>query len=114
MVFKLNLTRFYLKTIRSSGVWAKVDCGRFMKACFWARFSCFFSVQRNAIFVFAKNSLKRECMKRFLFVFEKIAVKFGFVNNITYIYEFCFAHEKLKSADDLKNYFLYPFLKSVN
>lgn len=53
-------------------------------------------------------------MKRFLFVFEKNAVKFGFVNNITYIYTFCFAHEKLKSADDLKNYFLYPFLKSVN
>lgn len=48
-------------------------------------------------------------MKRFLFVFEKIAVKFGFVNNITYIYEFCFAHEKLKSADNLKIIFYILF-----
>lgn len=48
-------------------------------------------------------------MKRFLFVFEKIAVKFGFVNNITYIYTFCFAHEKLKSADNLKFIFYTLF-----
>ena len=84
------------------------------ESLFLSSFFMLFSVRRTVISVFAKNSLKRERMKRFLFVFEKIAVKFGFVNNITYIYTFCFAHEKLKSADDLKNYFLYPFLKSVN
>lgn len=48
-------------------------------------------------------------MERFLFVFEKIAVKFGFVNNITYIYTFCFAHEKLKSAGNLKFIFYTLF-----
>lgn len=79
------------------------------ESLFLGSFFMFFLVRRNTIFVFAKNSLKRERMERFLFVFEKIAVKFGFVNNITYIYEFCFAHEKLKSADNLKFIFYTLF-----
>lgn len=79
------------------------------ESLFLSSFFMLFSVRRTVISVFAKNSLKRERMKRFLFVFEKIAVKFGFVNNITYIYTFCFAHEKLKSADNLKIIFYILF-----